>query len=112
MWDIIREGEKSLSSKPENDEISSSSSSSSRSRLKQELDSWRPYVEALRQEDRQVFKDIMNAISAAGYGGAIELAERGYDAEAVMMSILLNQQRTINWISNAVKRLGEKVKET
>jgi hypothetical protein len=95
------------------DESSSTSSSSSpgRSRLKQELDSWRPFVEALRQEDREVFRDMMNAISA-GYGGAIELAERGYDTEAVMMSILLNQQKTINWILNAVKRLNQQeVKE-
>ena len=73
-------------------------------RLKQEIDSWRPYAEALRQEDREVFREMMNSV-AASYNEAIERAERGYDTEAVMMSILLNQQKTISWLSNLLKRM-------
>jgi len=72
-------------------------------RLKEEIDSWRPYAEALRQEDREVFKEMMNGV-AASYNLAIERAERGYDTEAVMMSILLNQQKTISWLSNLLKK--------
>ena len=73
-------------------------------RLKQEIDSWRPYAEALRQEDREVFREMMNAV-AASYNEAIDRAERGYDTEAVMMSILLNQQKTISWLSSLLKRM-------
>lgn len=72
-------------------------------RLKEEIDSWRPYAEALRQEDREVFRDMLNDV-AASYNLAIEQAERGYDTEAVMMSILLNQQKTIAWLSNIAKK--------
>jgi hypothetical protein len=78
-------------------------------RLKQEIDSWRPYAEALRQDDREVFRDMMNEISS-GYREAIDMAERGYDTEALMMSILLKQQKTINWLANLARRLQEEKK--
>ncbi|MGI0080386.1 MAG: hypothetical protein ACRECH_12270 [Nitrososphaerales archaeon] len=78
-------------------------------RLKQEVDSWRPYAEALRQEDRDVFREMMNDVARA-YGEAVDLAERGYDTEAVMMSILLSQQKTINWLSNLARALREEKK--
>ena len=73
-------------------------------RLKDEIDSWRPYADALRQEDREVFREIMNNV-AASYGEAVDRSERGYDTEAVMMSVLLNQQKTINWLSDLLKRI-------
>lgn len=72
--------------------------------LKREVDSWRPYAEALRKEDRDVFREMMNDVAKA-YGEAIELAERGYDTEAVMMSILLSQQKMINLLSNLAKKI-------
>ena len=80
-------------------------------RLKQEIDSWRPYAEALRQDDREVFRDMMNEISS-GYSEAIDMAERGYDTEALMMSILLKQQKTINWLANLARRLQEEKKSS
>ena len=75
-------------------------------RLKEEIDSWRPYSEALRQEDREIFRDMMNSV-AASYNDAVDRAERGYDTEAVMMSILLAQQKTITWLSNLLKKIRE-----
>jgi hypothetical protein len=81
------------------------------SRLKHEIDSWRPYAEALRQEDREVFREMMNEISS-GYAEAIDLAERGYDTEALMMSILLKQQKTINWLASLARRLKEEKKSS
>ena len=75
-------------------------------RLKEELDSWRPYAEALRQEDRDVFRNMLNEV-AASYVEAVDRADRGYDTEAVMMSILLNQQKTINWLSGVLKRIRD-----
>ena len=61
---------------------------------------------SLRQEDRELFREMLNSV-AASYNEAIDRAERGYDTEAVMMSILLNQQKTINWLSNFLKRMRE-----
>jgi hypothetical protein len=75
-------------------------------RVKQEIDSWRPYAEALRQEDRQVLREMLNT-AAASYCEAVERAERGYDTESLLMSIVLSQQKAINWLSNLAKRLRE-----
>jgi hypothetical protein len=80
-------------------------------RLKHEIDSWRPYAEALRQQDREVFRDMMNEISSS-YMEAIDMAERGYDTEALMMSILLKQQKTINWLVNLARRIQEEEKKS
>ena len=77
---------------------------STSSRLKREVDSWRSYAGALRQEDREVFRDMINVI-ALDYSEAVGLADRGYDTEAVMMSILLSQQKMINSLSNLAKRI-------
>ena len=75
-------------------------------RLKDEIDSWRPYADALRLEDREIFRAMMNNV-AASYTDAIDRAERGYDTESVMMSILLNQQKTIGWLVSTLKRMKE-----
>ncbi len=80
-------------------------------RLKEELDSWRPYAEALRQEDREVFREMMNAVSAA-YSEAIQLAERGYDTESLLMSIVLGQQKSINWLASLARRVRDEQSET
>jgi uncharacterized membrane protein len=88
------------------DDIDTNSTGSVSRRLKQEIDSWRPYAEALPQEDREVFRDMMNETSS-GYMEAIDMAERGYDTEALMMSILLKQQKTINWLANLARRIQE-----
>ena len=78
-------------------------------RLKDEIDSWRPYADALRLEDREVFREMLNNV-AASYTEAIDRAERGYDTESVMMSILLNQQKTIRWLAGTLKRMKEDIR--
>jgi len=78
-------------------------------RLKDEIDSWRPYADALRLEDREVFREMLNSVTAS-YTEAIDRAERGYDTESVMMSILLNQQKTIRWLAGTLKRMKEDIR--
>ena len=75
-------------------------------RVKTEIDSWRPYSNALREEDRLVFKEMMNAVSSH-YIEAMDQAGRGYDTESLLMSIILSQQRTINWLSVVVRQIRE-----
>ena len=75
-------------------------------RVKREIDSWRPYAEALREEDRLVFGQMMNSVSAS-YKEAIDRAERGYDTESLLMSIILSQQKTINWLSSMLESIRE-----
>ena len=75
-------------------------------RAKNEIDSWRPFVEALREEDRLVFREMMNSVSAS-YAEAIEHSERGYDTESLLMSIVLNQQKTISWLSSLLRKIQD-----
>lgn len=77
-------------------------------RLKKEIDSWRPYSEALRHEDREVFREMISGIHP--YGDAFKRAERGYDTEALIMSILIRQQKSINWLSGLAHRLRDEKK--
>jgi len=79
------------------------------SRTKNEIDSWRPYIEALREEDRLIFRDMINSVSAS-YTEAIERSERGYDTESLLMSIVLNQQKTIAWLSSVLRRINDEQK--
>ncbi len=74
--------------------------------LKEELDSWRKYAEALRQEDREIFREMTNEVIAS-YAEAIERAERGYDTEALLISILLAQQKMLSWAIHQIKQLKE-----
>jgi len=79
------------------------------SRTKNEIDSWRPYIEALREEDRLIFRDMINSVSAS-YTEAIERSERGYDTESLLMSIVLSQQKTIAWLSSVLRRINDEQK--
>jgi hypothetical protein len=45
--------------------------------------------------------------AAASYSEAVERAERGYDTESLLMSIVLSQQKAINWLSNLARRLRD-----
>jgi hypothetical protein len=76
------------------------------SRAKNEIDSWRPYTEALREEDRLVLREMINSVSAS-YSEAIERSERGYDTESLLMSIVLSQQKTITWLSSVLRKIQD-----
>jgi hypothetical protein len=76
------------------------------SRAKNEIDSWRPYVDALREEDRLVFREMINSVSSS-YAEAIERSERGYDTESLLMSIVMSQQKTIIWLSNILRKIQD-----
>jgi hypothetical protein len=91
------------------DEISETGSQDPRnSRTKKEIDTWRTYAEALRLDDRQTLRDMFSSASTS-YAEAINNAERGYDTESLLMSIVLDQQKTINWLSARIRKLQEQL---
>ena len=73
-------------------------------RLKRELDSWKKYSGELYNEDRDVFRQIVEKLWPS-YAQAIERSGRGYTTEALLVSIILSQQRTIDWLSRSVEKL-------
>jgi hypothetical protein len=61
--------------------------------LREELESWRPFVEALRLEDRQVARDMMERCTR--YVEAIEASGKEYLTEPFFLSVLLVQEKQI-----------------
>jgi hypothetical protein len=61
--------------------------------LREELESWRPFVEALRSEDRQVAREMMERCTR--YVEAIEASGKEYLTEPFFLSVLLVQEKQI-----------------
>ena len=61
--------------------------------LKDELESWRPFVEALRFEDRQVAREMME--SCWRYAEAVEQSGKEFLTEPFFLTVLLAQERRL-----------------
>ncbi len=74
----------------------------------EELDSWQRFAEALRADDRALFKEMLR--TCYEYFPAIQARDSPFPAEALFMSLLLVQHKTIIWLASEVERLkAEKV---
>jgi hypothetical protein len=70
-------------------------------KLKEEIDSWSLFVESLRLEDRELFKSMVQKIWA--YSDSVEICKNEHTTEALLLSILISQQKTINWLTNQIE---------
>ncbi|MGD0638679.1 MAG: hypothetical protein ABSA72_11645 [Nitrososphaerales archaeon] len=61
--------------------------------LKDELESWRPFVEALRFEDRQVAREMME--SCWRYAEAVEQSGKEFLTEPFFLTVLLAQEKRL-----------------
>lgn len=75
--------------------------------LKQELESWRPFVEALRFEDRQVAREMMD--ECWRYVEAIEVSGKEYVTEPFFLTTLLAQEKRIRGFETQFDRLKAEV---
>jgi hypothetical protein len=72
-----------------------------------ELESWGRFADALRMEDRALFKEMLRLCYE--YFPAMQAHESPSPSEALFMSILLMQHKTIVWLAGEVEKLkGEK----
>jgi len=69
----------------------------------EELDSWERFADALRAEDRALFKEMMRLCYE--YFPAIQARDSPFLAEALFMALLLVQHKTIVWLASEVERL-------
>jgi len=69
----------------------------------EELDSWQRFGDALRADDRAIFKDMIR--SCYEYFPAIQARDSPFPAESVFMSLLLVQHKTIVWLAAEVEKL-------
>ncbi len=83
---------------------------SATSKFKYEIDSWRSFSQSLRLEDRETFRQMMSKVF--GYADAIENSGRGYTTEALLISLILSQHKTIIWLSKQIEKFKEEVERS
>ena len=69
----------------------------------EELESWQRFADALRAEDRALFKEML--MLCYEYFPAIQARDSPFPAEALFMSLLLVQHKTIVWLASEIERL-------
>jgi hypothetical protein len=77
------------------------------SEIIEELESWGRFADALRAEDRGLFKEMLRLCYE--YFPAMQARESPFPSEGLFMSILLMQHKTIVWLAGEIEKLkGEK----
>jgi hypothetical protein len=71
--------------------------------ITEEFDSWQRFADALRAEDRISFKEMLSLCYE--YFPAIQARDSPFPTEALFMSLLLVQHKTIVWLASEVERL-------
>ena len=69
----------------------------------EELDSWVRFADALRAEDRDLFREMLWLCYE--YFPAMQARESPFPTEALFMSLLLAQHKTIVWLAGEVEKL-------
>jgi len=75
--------------------------------LKEELESWRPFIDALRLEDRQVAREMLE--SCWRYVEAIEQSGKDYLTEPFFLTVLLMQERRLRGFESEFESLKAEV---
>lgn len=69
----------------------------------EELDSWQRFADALRADDRVLFNEMLRLCYE--YFPAIQARDSPFPAEALFMSLLFVQHKTIIWLASEVEKL-------
>jgi len=69
----------------------------------EELDSWQRFADALRADDRALFKEMLRLCYE--YFPAMQARDSPFPTEGLFMSLLLVQHKTIVWLASEVERL-------
>ena len=75
--------------------------------LRQELESWRPFIEALRLDDRHVARQLME--SCWRYVEAIEASGKDYVTEPFFLTVMLVQERRLRALEVELEKLKGEV---
>jgi len=81
-----------------------------RQALEAEIGHWESFRKALRGKDLEAFDKMMYACRI--YASAGGMATRPILAEAMFMSILLNQQKELMEIKESIERLEKQLRQT
>jgi len=68
-----------------------------------EIESWRRFADALRTDDRELFREMMQLCYE--YIPAMEAKGSPFPSEPLFMSLLFLQHKTITWLVGEVEKL-------
>jgi hypothetical protein len=88
-------------------ETNSSNSETTIRLLKRELDSWRPFIEALREDERFAVRNLLEKVWR--YTEAIESSEKTYLVEPFLLAVLLAQEERVNFLEDETAKLRSEV---
>ncbi len=69
----------------------------------EEFDSWQRFADALRADDRALFNEMLRLCYE--YFPAIQAHDSPFPVEALFMSLMLMQHKTIVWLAAEVEKL-------
>ena len=69
----------------------------------EEIESWRRFADALRSEDRELFREMMRLCYE--YIPAMQARDSPAPSESLFMALLFVQHKTIKWLLKEIERL-------
>jgi hypothetical protein len=75
--------------------------------LKDEVESWKPFIDALRAEDREIARQLIERCWR--FADAIESSKKKYLVEPLFMTILLIQEERIRWLQSEFRALKAEI---
>ncbi|HEX6560478.1 MAG TPA: hypothetical protein VFA15_06560 [Nitrososphaera sp.] len=69
--------------------------------LPREIESWKGFADSLRAEDRKLFTTML--ANCRIYATAINAKGEPFPTEALLMALVFQQQRMINWLIEQVR---------
>ncbi len=73
------------------------------SEIVEEIESWRRFADALRAEDRELFREMIRLCYE--YVPAMQARDSPAPSESLFMALLLVQHKTIRWLAKEVEKL-------
>jgi hypothetical protein len=77
-----------------------------KSRIVKEIDGWRPFGEALRAEDREIYRKMMQRVCE--YLPSMEVNAEPFPNDSLFMGLVFLQHRMIEELSAKVEKLERK----
>jgi hypothetical protein len=75
----------------------------SESSIVEEIESWRRFADALKADDRELFREMIRLCYE--YIPAMQARDSPAPSESLFMALLLVQHKTIRWLVKEVERL-------
>lgn len=77
-----------------------------KNKVVREIESWRPFGEALRTEDRELYRQMMQ--QCCEYLPSMEVRAEPFPSESLFMGLIFLQHRMIEQLTRKVEKLERK----